>query len=60
VLGFILMGLSLWLIGKIVFMYVFQSELTSLVKIPPIMPPAPLFTQMFKMDYLPLFILRTG
>lgn len=54
-LGFILMGISLWLIGKIAFMYIFQNEIVSLVKIPPIMPLLPYLPQIFKMDYLPAF-----
>lgn len=55
ILGFILMGISIWLVGKIAFMYIFQSELVSLVKIPPIMPLLPYLPQIFKMDYLPSF-----
>jgi membrane-associated protease RseP (regulator of RpoE activity) len=55
ILGFLLMGTMVYLFGKIVWMYIFQSEIVKLVKIPPIMPLLPYLPQIFKLNYLPPF-----
>jgi hypothetical protein len=54
-LGFLLMAIVLYFFGRIVWLYVFHSEITSLVKIPPIMPLLPYLPQVFKLSYLPPF-----
>ncbi len=54
-LGFLLMLGMLYLFGKMVWMYVFQSEIVQLVKIPPITPLLPYLPQLFKLDFLPPF-----
>jgi membrane-associated protease RseP (regulator of RpoE activity) len=53
--GFILMGLMIFLFGKVVWTYIFESEIVSLIKIPPIMPLLPYVPQIFKLNYLPAF-----
>ena len=54
-LGFLLMAIVLYFFGKIVWIYVFHSEIVSLVKIPPIMPLLPYLPQVFKLSFLPPF-----
>ncbi len=54
-LGFILMIIMLYLFGKIVWTYIFQSELVKLIKIPPILPLVPYLPQLFKLSFLPPF-----
>ncbi len=54
-LGFLLMGLVIYFFGKIVWIYMFQSEIVRLVKVPPIMPLLPYLPQVFKMNFLPPF-----
>jgi membrane-associated protease RseP (regulator of RpoE activity) len=53
--GFLLMGVMIYLFGKIVWIYIFQSNIVSLVKVPPIMPLLPYVPQIFKLSYLPPF-----
>ncbi len=53
--GFFLMGVMIYLFGKIVWIYIFQSNIVSLVKVPPIMPLLPYVPQIFKLSYLPPF-----
>jgi len=55
VLGFLLMLAMLYLFGKMVWIYIFQSEVVQLVKIPPITPLLPYLPQIFKLDFLPPF-----
>ncbi len=55
VLGFFLMGLMLYFFGKIVWIYVFHSEITQLIKVPPVMPLLPYLPQLFKINFLPPF-----
>ena len=55
VVGFLLMGVMIYLFGKIVWTYIFESELVSLVKVPPIMPLLPYVPQIFNLNYLPAF-----
>jgi len=54
-LGFLLMGLVIYFFGKIAWIYMFQSEIVRLVKIPPIMPLLPYLPQVFKLNFLPPF-----
>jgi membrane-associated protease RseP (regulator of RpoE activity) len=53
--GFLLMAVMIYLFGKIVWIYIFQSNIVSLVKVPPIMPLLPYVPQIFKLSYLPPF-----
>lgn len=55
ILGFLLMASVLYLFGKIVWIYIFQSEIVRAIKIPPIMPLIPYLPQLFKIDFLPPF-----
>lgn len=55
VLGFFLMGAMIYLFGKLVWTYIFQSEIVQMVKIPPIMPLLPYLPQIFKLSFLPPF-----
>jgi len=55
ILGFCLMGAVVYFFGKLVWVYIFQSELVKAIKVPPIMPLIPYLPQMFKIDYLPPF-----
>ncbi len=54
-MGFILMIGIIYLFGKIIWVYIFQTEVVKLVKVPPIMPLIPYLPQIFKLDYLPAF-----
>ncbi len=54
-LGFLLMLAMLYFFGKMVWIYVFQSEIVRLVKIPPITPLLPYLPQIFKLNFLPPF-----
>lgn len=54
-LGFFLMAGILYLFGRIVWIYVFHSEIVRLVKIPPIMPLLPYLPQVFQLNFLPPF-----
>ncbi len=55
VLGFLLMLAMLYFFGKMVWVYVFQSDVVKLVKVPPITPLLPYLPQIFKLDFLPPF-----
>lgn len=55
ILGFILMLTMLYLFGKIVWTYIFQSELVKMIKVPPIIPLVPYLPQIFKLSFLPPF-----
>jgi len=55
VLGFLLMIAMLYFFGKMVWLYVFQSEIVKLIKIPPITPLLPYLPQIFKLNFLPPF-----
>jgi hypothetical protein len=54
-LGFLLMLAMIYFFGKMVWMYIFDSEIVKLVKIPPITPLLPYLPQIFKLDFLPPF-----
>jgi len=54
-LGFLLMFTMLYLFGKMVWTYIFDSAVVKLVKIPPITPLLPYLPQIFKLSYLPPF-----
>lgn len=54
-LGYILMASVLYLLGKVIYVYVAFPQIVRDVKIPPIMPLIPYLPQMFKLDFLPPF-----
>ncbi len=55
VTGYILMVSVLYLIGKIVYLYIAYPQIVRAIKIPPIMPLFPYLPQVFKLDFLPPF-----
>ncbi len=54
-LGFILMAAMIYLFGKMVSMYIFNSSILQAIKVPPITPLIPYLPQLFKLDFLPPF-----
>ena len=55
-LGFVLMGLMLWMLGQTVSLYLMHPEITKLIKAPPIAPLIPYFPKLFGMQsYFPPF-----
>ncbi len=54
-MGYILMTTVLYLFGKIVWIYASNRELVRAVKVPPILPLFPYFSQAFNLDFLPPF-----
>lgn len=54
-LGYVLMAGMLYLVGKIVWVYVFNPEIVRAIKVPPIMPLIPYLPQIFQLDFLPPF-----
>ncbi len=54
-LGYILMAGALYVVGKIVYIYVFQGAIVRAIKIPPITPLIPYLPQIFKLSFLPPF-----
>ncbi len=53
--GYILMICSIYLIGKIVWLYVLYPGIVKQIKVPPIMPLIPYLPKMFKLNFLPPF-----
>lgn len=54
-MGYILMGVGVYFVGKIVWIYFTRLDVVSAVKVPPIMPLVPYLPQMFKLSWLPNF-----
>lgn len=54
-LGYCLMTAMFYLLGKVVWIYVFHQNIVRMIKIPPIMPLVPYLPQIFKLDFLPPF-----
>ena len=54
-LGYVLMGLMIYLFGRILYIYIFHADIVRAVKLPPIMPLVPYLPQMFKLTFLPPF-----
>ncbi len=54
-LGYALMGIMIYLFGRIVYIYVFHADIVRAVKLPPIMPLIPYLPQVFKLSFLPPF-----
>lgn len=55
VTGYILMGVGLYFVWKIVWLYVTRLDVVSAIKVPPIMPLVPYLPKMFKLNWLPDF-----
>jgi len=53
IMGYILMIVMLYLLGKIVWIYAFVPEIVRAIKVPPIIPLVPYLPQAFKLDFLP-------
>ena len=54
-LGYVLMIAMLWLVARIIWIYLFNADAVRAIKIPPITPLIPYLPQMFKLDFLPPF-----
>lgn len=48
--GFVLMGLMVWMLGQTVSIYLLHPEITKLIKAPPIAPLIPYFPKLFGME----------
>ena len=53
--GYILMGTMLYLLGKIVYIYIAYPQIVRAIKVPPILPLVPYLPQVFQLDFLPPF-----
>jgi len=54
-IGYLLMTGALYLVGRIVWIYVFNANVVRAIKIPPILPLIPYLPQVFKLSFLPPF-----
>ncbi|MFH1503039.1 MAG: site-2 protease family protein [Candidatus Diapherotrites archaeon] len=54
-MGYLLMVSMLYLLGKIIYLYVTYPSIVRAIKVPPITPLIPYLPQMFKLDFLPPF-----
>ncbi len=54
-LGYVLMVAMLWMVAKIVWIYLFNADIVRAIKIPPITPLVPYLPQIFKLSFLPPF-----
>ncbi len=53
--GYFLMGIMVYLFGKIVWLYVFNPSIVKAIKVPPIAPLIPYLPQAFNLSFLPNF-----
>ncbi len=53
--GYILMAVMMYLLGKLIYVYLFMPEIVRAIKIPPLMPLIPYLPEVFKIDFLPSF-----
>jgi len=54
-IGYVLMAGMIYLVGKIVYLYVAYPAIVQELKVPPIMPLIPYLPQAFQLDFLPPF-----
>ena len=54
-IGYLLMIGILYLVGKIIYIYIAYPNVVRAIKVPPIMPLIPYLPQVFKLDFLPPF-----
>jgi membrane-associated protease RseP (regulator of RpoE activity) len=55
ILGYILMVGVLYLVGQLVWVYVFNVDVVRAIKVPPVTPLIPYLPQIFKLNFLPPF-----
>ncbi len=53
--GYLLMTGMIYLVGKIIYLYVSYPHIVRAIKVPPIMPLIPYLPQVFSLDFLPAF-----
>ena len=53
--GYILMAVMMYLLGRLIYIYLFVPEVVRAIKIPPLMPLIPYLPEVFKIDFLPSF-----
>jgi len=53
--GYMLMAVMMYLLVKIIYVYLFMPEVVRMIKIPPLMPLIPYLPEVFKIDFLPNF-----
>ena len=53
--GYFLMAIMMYLLGKLIYVYLFMPEIVRAIKIPPLMPLIPYLPEVFKIDFLPSF-----
>lgn len=53
--GYVLMILMFWFLGRIVYLYITEPNIVRIIKVPPITPLVPYLPQVFKLDFLPPF-----
>ena len=54
-MGYLLMVGILYLVGKIIYIYIAYPQVVRAIKVPPIMPLVPYLPQVFNLDFLPPF-----
>ncbi len=54
-IGYILMATMLYMLGKIIYIYIAYPAVVRAIKVPPITPLVPYLPQAFKLDFLPPF-----
>ena len=55
VTGYLLMGLMIYLLGQLAYIYIKNPEIVRAIKIPPLIPLIPYLPSLFKIDFLPPF-----
>ncbi len=55
VCGYALMGVMLYLLGQLAYIYLSKPEIVRAIKIPPLIPLIPYLPSIFKIDFLPPF-----
>ena len=55
VAGYLLMGLMVYMLYKIIYLYLFVPELVRAIKVPPFLPLVPYIPEAFNIDFLPPF-----
>jgi len=53
--GYMLMGLMMYLLGQLAYIYITYTEIVRAIKIPPLIPLIPYLPSLFKIDFLPPF-----
>jgi len=53
--GYILMAVMMYLLARLIYIYLFVPEVVRAIKIPPLMPLIPYLPEVFKIDFLPSF-----